>query len=389
MKRFSSVFLLIILQVSFLRAGLSQELKSFVGANIDPYRDVLEVHQESVAENVYAVKNARVAIADYALIRKDFPALRTLSNEAIDNWLMEQVGYISKDHTGDSKVNTVIETVEGKSREAFRPPEYGRALVYEVEFEGKQLGVIDVKGAGGINPSHASHKSGTMTLGESFREFSYEKMISSVVDHSGIENKVVGAYAVIAPGFDVIHPDGSTSPAGFYLRQGHKRYTQAENSLRFGMPMGNGWMDKFWRERYDKLLTRYGIWANGNYQGTVENHLFDFGHYIVRDDLSHSLEAVAVPFEQWGFEKAPGEQIASWSDRWKFSKRDRPWNWSHETAEAFASGRASRHDVWLHHYNLLKPVQEKLDKSPRLYDFSAGLGFKVKACQQIFDIQGK
>lgn len=380
-------FLVTALFICFSHLALGQALKSFVHQNVDPLRSALEVHPEAKVEEVLRLKNARVVIADYDLIREDFPRLSGLSHEQIDNWLLEETAYISNGQKAQTTVNSFIETLHDNKRQALRPPEYGRALVYEVAWQGEKIGVLDVKGAGGIKPSHASHRSGTMTLGESLREFSYEKMITSVVEHSGIQNKVVGSYAVIDPGFDVIHPDGSSSRGGFYLRQGHRRYTKAENMAR-GQPLGNGWMEAPWRQRFDKLLSRYGIWANENYQGTVNNDLFDFGHYIIREDLSDLDGKLAVPFERWGFDKAPEEPIASMDDRWKFSKRDRPWIWSHDTAQAFAQGQASRHHVWLHHYNLVNPVQEKLEKTPRIYEVSEGLGFAVKSCQRVFDVPG-
>jgi len=365
--------------------GYAQIVNPMVHVNVDPLRTLEKVHPKGELEKVLKLSNAKVVIADYKLIRRDFSALTNLSNSEIDDWILDQVAYVSQGQASQQTVNTFIETNDQITRKGYRPPEYGRALVYDVDYNSKSLGVIDVKGAGGINPSHASHRSGTMTLGESLREFSYEKMVSTVVDHSGVEKKVVGGYAVIDPGFDVIHPDNSQSRAGLYLRQGHRRYTQAENLKKFNVVRGNGWMDDSWRSRYDDLLKKYGIFANTNYQGTVNNDLFDFGHYIIRGDIGD--DALRVPFEQWGFDKAPDEEIFTSKDRWRFSKRDRPWIWSHDTAEAFAKGTASRHDVWMNHYNLVRSAQDKLKDTPRLYEYSKSLGFNIKVCERVFQIQ--
>ncbi len=283
----------------------------------------------------------------------------TFSKDQIDNWLLQETAFVSKSQQAQNLVNTSI-PVTGDLHNAYKPPEYGRALVYEVTDEAnKKMGVIDVKGAGGINPSHASHRSGTMTLGESLREFSYEKIITTAVDHSAIENKVVVSYAVIYPGFGVVHENGSWSIGGFYLRQGYRRWTKQENSLS-SRPRGNGWMEEKWRNQYDDLLKRYGIFANNNYQGTVKNDLFDFGYYIVREDMTSSVKELKVPFDQWGFNLQKDEAIHSFNERWKMSKADRPWAWAHEIADAYVNKRATRHHVWQNHYNRVNPVQEKL-----------------------------
>jgi len=68
---------------------------------------------------------------------------------------------------------------------------------------------------------------------------------------------------------------------------------------------------------------------------------------------------------------------------------DRPWIWAHDTAEAYVAGTATRHHVWQNHYNLLKPVQEKLKEVPRLYDESIKIGFKVDPCSKYFDPWGR
>lgn len=378
---------LIIILIFLPSLAFAQKLENYHDKNINPLRSFKKVHPKGSMEEVNRLKNAEVLIADYELIRKDFPELSKLSNPEIDDWLIEQTAFISKDQSSQEIVNSKI-LITDETRQALRPPEYGRALVYEVNKENKKIGLIDVKGAGGIEPSFASHKSGTMTLGEALREFSYEKMITNVVKHSAIENKVVGSYGVIYAGFDVIHQDGSKTPAGLYLRQAHRRRTRAENASR-GLVQGNGWLDKKWRDRFQQLMNKYGIYADNNYQGTINNNLFDFGHYIIRNDLERADEKILIPFEQWGFDKSEDEAINSVTDRWRFSKRDRPWIWSHETAEAFVKRKASRHDVWMNHYNLLKPVQEKLRKVPRLYKESRKIGFYVNFCNQYLDKWGR
>jgi hypothetical protein len=156
----------------------------------------------------------------------------------------------------------------------------------------------------------------------------------------------VGSYAVIDAGFGVVHEDGSSSPAGFYLRQAQHR---VEND--------SAWLDLDKRMYLQSILHRYGIDPNKNIQGTTSGDIFDFGHFIVRDDLPTTLPAKQVPFDLWGYDKSI---VGSQYDKWFYSKQDHPWFWSHELADAFASGRASRHDAWTHFENLIKPARAKL-----------------------------
>ncbi len=378
---------MIILVILFLFSFncMAQALRPFYDQNITPLSEFKEVHPEGVRENAIKLKNAEVLIADYGLIRRDFPAIAHLSDPEIDQWLIRQAGFMSPPQVAQASVNSTIPVV-AETKAAYRPPEYGRALIFNaLDENNKQIGIIDVKGAGGTRPSHYTHSSGVMTLGESLREFSYEKMITRVINHSGIDQAVVGSYAVIFPGFDVIHENGDRVPAGLYLRQAHRRATKAENKLS-PEPRGNGWMRSNKRQAYDRLLTTYGIFANDNYQGTIRNDLFDFGHYIVREDMKRTRAELAVPFEQWGFDKAPDEEIFGKveDERWKMSKRDRPWNWSHDVARAYVDRKIGRHEVWMHHYNLVNPVDQKLKRTPKIYDAAKNMGFNIRVCEQPF-----
>ncbi len=366
----------------FISTAYAQDLRSTIEANLNPIRQINQVHKKSLKEEVYRLTNSKVMIADYELIRKDFPDIAHYSNDQIDFWLYKHTAFISIPQAEQNIVNSLIPVNKAEKITAYRPPEYGRALVFNVtNSKGADFGLIDIKGSGSISPSQKSHGNGLASLGESLREFSYEKMVSSVVAHSGIDNKVVGSYAVIDAGFDIVHSDGSKSRAGLYLRQAHKRYTSADTGR------GNGWLDKAVRNRFENLLTKYGIYANENIQGTVDNHLFDFGHFVVKDEVIKDNIRVnvdtkySVPFDIWGYNKSNKGD----GSRWEFSKLDNPWIWSHETSEAFAKGNISRHDVWLHHYNLIKPVQEKLSEVERPIEFSKKLGFKMSnSCSTLF-----
>ncbi|GAB4014872.1 MAG: hypothetical protein Fur0010_13350 [Bdellovibrio sp.] len=316
--------------------------------NITPKRSIEEVNEIYEQEKVLKLKNPRIVIVDYDLIRRDFPSIANLSNPQIDQWLLDQVAYVSIPQARQTVVNTTIETTE-ENITAYRPFEYGRALVFDMKHPstGEHLGLMDVKGVGSVKPGQKDHGNGIATLGETIREFLYENMMRRVLKDSNLPQKTVGSYAVIDPGFDVVHADGSTSPAGYYVRQGHDR-----------VPQRGAWLPKELRFKIQKVFHQYGIDPNQNIQGTKNhNGIFDFGHYVVKDNLKGIDPEKQIPFSIWGYDKnIPARD----GDHWFYSKKDYPWNWSHEFAENWRKGHANRDAAWMHFLNMISPVEKKL-----------------------------
>lgn len=312
----------------------------------DPIRAVSDLRRNAsyeIQRPVRALSQARVALADYSLLRRDFPALAHMTEDAIDQWLLKQAGYISLPQTQQRQVNTTIPN-ETTTTSGFRPMGYGRALVFEVKDPNgdEVIGIIDSKGAGSENPAQRQHGNGLATLGECLREFIVENGIREALRNSGAPVSTVGSYAVIDAGFDVIHQDGGRSRAGLYLRQGHGRNTSGPYRVN--------------ESEMETLLKKYGIYAGGNIQLAANGYVYDFGHYTVLKDLG--VEEKRFPYAQWGH---PDNAHTQQGDTWGYSKLDFPWAWSHEAAEAFAQGRASRRDVLQHFKNFIQPLREKLD----------------------------
>ncbi|MBW2734002.1 MAG: hypothetical protein JRH20_16565 [Deltaproteobacteria bacterium] len=290
------------------------------------------------AERVEHLAHAKVALADYGAIRRDFFAGRQITNAEIDRWLLAQVAFVSSAQTQQTIFNESIST-RGGAREAHRPRAYGRGLVFEVfdpADSQHKLGLIDSKGNGFAKMpkrknNHCSHCNGLMTLGEALREFSYERMVNKVQKHAASGRTTVNSYAVISAGFSIKQGDGSRAPAALYLRQAHRRGLANSGDL----------------GRQRALLEHYGINAGFAVQGTPEGHLVDFGDYLGMPAKS----AYALPLKLWG---APGKQDP---------QADNPWRWGHETAEAFAAGRAKRHHVWLFHRKLLDSMEARLART--------------------------
>lgn len=101
-------------------------------AHDEAAREISQVHPGSVAEKVLGLEGARVVVADYDLIRRDFPQLRNLSHDEIDQWLLQNTAYMAAPQAQQEGANTRIE-LSGKERSAYRPPQYGRALVFQAD----------------------------------------------------------------------------------------------------------------------------------------------------------------------------------------------------------------------------------------------------------------
>lgn len=270
-------------------------------AEIDhPVRDIEQL-TEPQAEVVVKLKNARVVIADYALIRRDFAETRAMSEEKIDQWLIDSVGYLAKTQTAPNAVNTKIETEKSSQKKAYRPHHYHRALVFKAG-----EGFIDVKGAGSLAPRQESHGNGLATTYEAFREFVFEKKVQQIFADAKLPNKTVGGYAVLDYGFNIIHNDGTQSPAGAILRQAHTRFDVQHYNWN-----GNDFLDEEPALKIEMTLRRYGVTSSGegywrpwgkerlirdviNIQGNDKGEIVDFGPYRVRSqfylDLYHYTE---------------------------------------------------------------------------------------------------
>jgi hypothetical protein len=220
-------------------------------------RNLREFEPEKLEpEIVYRLPTSRVVFADHDLLQHDFPFLRAdrlvkthpklqevgptrkAIGPILDEWLMTNTAFISESQRGRSLVNTPIETT-AEQVVAFRPPRYGRALIFSLEENRRRLsrphlhsqadaidGLIDVKGIGvapKAKPRFATHSNGLMTLAEAIREVIIEKIIDRIFQHSGSCWRAVPSYAVIDTGFDLKWPNGVTQPAGLLVRRAHLR----------------------------------------------------------------------------------------------------------------------------------------------------------------------
>jgi hypothetical protein len=235
-----------------------------------------------------------------------------------------------------------------------------------------RIGIIDAKGVGAKAPSLADHGNGLATLGETIREFIYEKMVNKVFRDSGENIKTVGSYAVIDAGFNIKHSDGSTSPAGIILRQAHTRF---EGDL----------LDDTQSLKIEKVLRKYGITSAGAYrerindminiQGTKKGAVVDFGAFLVVDKFEKRSTAfnrqnlLLNPLNDDFIQPNPSKRIplqlfGSTVSGIEDPTKDNIWIWSHQLADSLRNGSATREDANQHLLNLLGPVWEITNKVP-------------------------
>ena len=172
---------------------------------------------EAVAEEVLHVSTARVMLADYDLIRQDFPEVKTFSNDKIDAWLIANTAFISKEQAAQEVVNTPIK-LDGVKKKAFRPREYRRAHVFQMDTGG----LIDAKGTGSVDPHQGNERNGLAALADVIREFMFEKMVKRIFNKLQ-RFDTVGTYAAIDFGFDVKWSHGGRSRAGATERAARRR----------------------------------------------------------------------------------------------------------------------------------------------------------------------
>jgi hypothetical protein len=131
------IFLLSIISASCAIPQFTTENKwersiaSEKNSNIKPIQNVNQLEVTTTHEKVYRLKNAKIVYADYHLIRKDFPQISHLTDEKIDEWLLDNAALMSENQLKQTNANGLIPVTE-QARSAFRPAEYGRALVFPV-----------------------------------------------------------------------------------------------------------------------------------------------------------------------------------------------------------------------------------------------------------------
>lgn len=191
-----------------------------------------------VEERAYLVKNAKVIVADYDAIRRDFqnefPFLATATPIQTNEWLVKNAAYLAESQIKKGEtagIHSKLNIDEDSVIMALRPLFYGRTLVLQL---GK-TSFIEVKGAGTVEPSLGFQKDGALPLETALYEFMVEKIVRSAVKKAQRNIDTIRSYAVIDLDFDLKSRKHVVSPflpsnsfvthskAGLLLRQAHVR----------------------------------------------------------------------------------------------------------------------------------------------------------------------
>ncbi|MDC8004686.1 hypothetical protein POV27_11545 [Aureisphaera galaxeae] len=282
----------------------NQSFPYFAEGTEDVFYDISEINKrEAKQETVVQVETAKVVFANYPLLMHDFPQLSETEllkrnpslatmhgkkrtqriHNLIDKWLLRHGGYVSTQQAKGTTVNSKIETGSNQTN-AYRPPHYGRALVFSIQDTitclgpfteiGEQMhdkGLLDIKGVGVApdkTPSNKTHSSGLMPLRGCYKELFIEQLIHQIFRHEKSNHRTTPIYAIVDLGFDrtvlktrieeakgklVEEIETLHQPSGLLFRRAHNRV------------VGNVDLPKYGSQHYELtkeielMLRKYGM----------------------------------------------------------------------------------------------------------------------------------
>lgn len=233
------------------------------------YQDPITIGQAAesririAVENTHPLTHARVALADYELLTRDFPELRGLEHSEIDHWLLRRTAWMGVEQILEGSSRNIHSPIPHDSSAMIpmmRPFGYGRALVTRaysrIPFDNDRL--FDIKGVGTPDPQLKPHQTGVADLREMLSEFAMEKLVHQVFLDSGEPYDTVETYAVLDLGFRIYKLNGEILPAGAVVRQGHLRVWDGVSASIANLHDKRGKS----AVRAESLLQRYGLTGN-------------------------------------------------------------------------------------------------------------------------------
>jgi len=233
----------------------------------------------------------RVVIADYPLLRHDFPRLIRYSVEEIDAWLVTNAAWI---HRGTLRlVNFPLCTTTSPQPNASRwSANARRSMVIQIDGGG----LLVTKGSGCERPiAHTKpgdHSDCLSVLSDRLVEYINEKMISLALRHAESTSHTLGQYAVLDYGFDLPQRDGLVHRAGATLQQAHSRsllpftFLEGTRQVELEMTLRERGFASFSQRKMAVLLNRHNLSHSChaiNIQGTWDNHLADVDQFRLWD----------------------------------------------------------------------------------------------------------
>jgi len=181
-------------------------------------KDLFFTDYDILETGFHRLSNAQVLLADYPLLKSDFGNLAEKSVEEINQWLVDQVGFLSEGQIKRMKPGgdlfDLIEPIDDKissqnSKIGLRMKGGGRAASFLVNDEYHwddqglfQADMLEVKGIGTciLQEEFELKACGLLSLVDALKEFAYEKLLQRI---SKINNQPWGTvqyYAIIDTG---------------------------------------------------------------------------------------------------------------------------------------------------------------------------------------------
>ncbi|HLE01522.1 MAG TPA: HEAT repeat domain-containing protein [Bdellovibrionota bacterium] len=302
----------------------------------------VDLPANTVRDEMVRIKEAKVAWADHAVLRRDFPTLRQKTNAEIEQWILDQFAYVSRTQLDLSDVRSAAIPADlSRTRQGFRPPDYNRAAVLEA---GAGQGFVDVKGVGhpegnaGYVASQQElartsagdpfkmkqlrtqgHSDGLMSLGESIAEVTRQRSAQRLFDlrnaATGSNFQTVESYFIISTPIEILKEGEQTIPAAIYGRQSH-----------IGRVTGLKVPDDIYTDPFGKK------------QASSFGTAVDFGGVLIEDRRLNS-----------NFGAFPEADS-------KNPQASKAWVWGHETAEAYQK-RGDTKAIYRHIEEMLAPIE--------------------------------
>ena len=257
-------------------------------------KSIGQLDQKNISsEKVWRVKDTRIVYINYKLLQHDFPQLKNevLKTEyphlkclkglmkqraietIIEDWLIRNTAFISSPQAKQARVNTKI-PIGKENVKAFRPPGYGRALVFSIEENDRCLKrikgrnkppyenrLIDVKGIGvapGSKPRTTSHSNGINRLGLAILELVMQELLHRIFVHSNTRIQTLPVYGILDLGFDEKNKGKPGRPAGLIARRAHRRPKDSGGLYPYASA------GQHLQVEIESLLRKYGITSVNN-----------------------------------------------------------------------------------------------------------------------------
>jgi len=212
---------------------------SFKGRDVDINKTNVIMEDQII----YHIQDSEILFLDIELLKKDFVFFNDKSDDFIKKYILDNCSIMSiknynnadKLYNEDIKKRSIL--VPTDKNKYYRPPNYGRSLVFD-DINNKVQ--IDMKGVGAnkyfvfdsnkysskeYEPEIVSHRTGCFPLGEAIEEYFNEHIFRNIVYHNTFIKKAkidtLKSYGIIK--LNITLKNEEKTPIAIYLRQAINR----------------------------------------------------------------------------------------------------------------------------------------------------------------------